>query len=51
MHWTADKPHFTVWDVHIMGHHLKSQYIDHMKEKALEKKKLGEKMFCTHEHK
>lgn len=34
-----------------MGHHLKSQYIDHMKKKALEKKKLGEKMFCTHEHK
>lgn len=24
-----------------MGHHLKSQYIDHMKEKALEKKKVG----------
>lgn len=39
MRWAADKPHFTAWDGHIMGHHLKRQYTDHTEKKALGGKK------------
>lgn len=33
MRWAADEPRFTAWGGHIVGHHLKWQYIDHTEDR------------------